>query len=72
MRKSGKILVVVALNLALLALSGLVFAKGGSAPAPPPPVLCGCKCPDGSFVTTHAPDANSCPSACAAACPSDM
>ncbi len=71
MKRSGKIVVVVCLNLALLALSGLVFAKG-TRPAPPPPVLCGCVCPDGSFTTTHAPDAASCPSACAAACPSDM
>lgn len=54
-------------SLALLAASGFVFARGGR-PAPPPPVLCGCLCPDGSFTTTHAPDANSCPSACETAC----
>lgn len=43
-----------------------VIAKGR--PLPPPPVLCGCLCPDGSFITTHAPSSNACASACAAAC----
>jgi len=48
-------------------VSSMVSARGGR-PAPPPPVLCGCACPDGSFVITHAPDAESCPSVCATAC----
>ena len=48
-------------------VSTLLAARGGR-PLPPPPVLCGCVCPDGSFVTTHAPSPNACPSACATAC----
>jgi hypothetical protein len=55
---------------ALVGVSSLVTAKGR--PAPPPPVLCGCACPDGSIIITHAPDAESCPAVCASVCPSDM
>ena len=54
----------------LVGVTSLVTAKGR--PAPPPPVLCGCACPDGSFIITHAPDAESCPAVCASVCPSDM
>jgi len=54
----------------LVGVTSLVTAKGR--PAPPPPVLCGCACPDGSIIITHAPDAESCPAVCASVCPSDM
>jgi hypothetical protein len=37
-------------------------------PAPPQPVLCGCVCPDGSFVVVHAKNAKACPKACEDAC----
>jgi hypothetical protein len=56
---------------ALLGISSIMAGRGGH-PLPPPPVLCGCLCPDGSYVITHAPDENSCPDVCATACPSDM
>ena len=55
---------------ALVGVTSLVTAKGR--PVPPPPVLCGCACPDGSIIITHAPDAESCPAVCASVCPSDM
>ncbi len=67
MRTLARIVVVFSVCVALFGISSLMAARGGR-PAPPPPVLCGCICPDGSFVTTHAPDADSCPSACATAC----
>ena len=57
---------------ALLAGVSTVMAGRKSVPAPPPPVLCGCPCPDGSFVIVHAPDAESCPAVCANACLQDM
>ncbi len=41
---------------------------GRGRPAPPQPVLCGCICPDGSFVTTHAKKPKGCQKACAVAC----
>ena len=50
-----------------LGISTLLAAPRGR-PLPPPPVLCGCVCPDGSFVITHAPNPHACPSACATAC----
>jgi hypothetical protein len=56
---------VVSMLAALVGVSTLVTAKGR--PAPPPPALCGCLCPDGSFFTTHAPDEDSCDEACAIA-----
>jgi len=67
MRNFLRIAVTFVACLAMaLGVSSMVAA--GGQPAPPPPVLCGCACPDGSFVITHAPDADSCPSACATAC----
>ena len=60
--------------VALIALS-VFLLSGSTAPAkpvgiplPPPPVLCGCVCDDGSFVITHAPSGDACPKACEAAC----
>ena len=59
---------VAALSLCVVAFGVASIVSAGGRPAPPPPVLCGCACPDGSFVTTHAANADSCPSACATAC----
>lgn len=67
MKMFARIVAAFAVCAALFGISSILAARGGR-PAPPPPVLCGCACPDGSFVTTHAPDANSCESACAVAC----
>lgn len=67
MRTLARIVAAVSVCVALFGFSSLMAARGGR-PAPPPPVLCGCACPDGSFVITHAPDPDSCPSACATAC----
>ena len=67
MKTSTRIVAAVAVCVAFFGISSILAARGGR-PAPPPPVLCGCACPDGSFVTTHAPDADSCESACAVAC----
>jgi hypothetical protein len=67
MKKSRLVVYVAVVCVALAGISSVVLAKVGR-PAPPPPVLCGCLCPDGSFTTTHAPDANSCDAACAVAC----
>jgi len=68
MRKVLRIAVTAFVCTAMtFGISSLVSAGRGK-PAPPPPVLCGCICPDGSFTTVHAPDANSCESACATAC----
>jgi hypothetical protein len=65
MRKTRIAIAVCVLVASTLGISSLM-AKGR--PAPPPPVLCGCLCPDGSFVITHAPNENACPTACATAC----
>ena len=51
-----------------LGMSSLLAAPPVGRPGPRPPVLCGCICPDGSFVTTHAKNAKACPRACAIAC----
>jgi len=68
MKKALRIAGVVCVSLVMtLAVSSSMAVRAGR-PAPPPPVLCGCACPDGSFVITHAPDADSCPSVCEAAC----
>jgi hypothetical protein len=65
--------VVAAAAICLAALGvGSIEAGRKSVPAPPPPVLCGCACPDGSFVITHAPDAESCPAVCEQACNNTM
>jgi hypothetical protein len=66
MKSLSRIVFAVAVCAGLFGISTIM--AGRKAPAPPPPVLCGCACPDGSFVTTHAPDADSCESACATAC----
>ena len=67
MKKLARIAALVSIGVALIGITGPQAAKKGI-PAPPPPVLCGCACPDGSFVITHAPDADSCPAVCATAC----
>lgn len=73
MRTQTRIAVMVVLGLVMsFGVSTLVSGGGRGVPAPPPPVLCGCACPDGSFVITHAPDENSCPAVCETACPQDM
>lgn len=68
MKAVARIVAGLAIFVALLGISSIEAGRGGGQPAPPPPVLCGCVCPDGSFVTTHAPDENSCATACEAAC----
>jgi len=70
MRTLNRIAVTMSVLALVLGISTVVAGRGK--PAPPPPVLCGCACPDGSFVITHAPDADSCPAACAAACSNDI
>lgn len=65
MKTLSRIVASIAICTVCLGVTSL-FAGGRK--APPPPVLCGCACPDGSFTTVHAPDADSCPSACATAC----
>ena len=68
MTKSLQIAVAFCVCVALtIGISSILAAPGGR-PLPPPPVLCGCICPDGSFVTTHAKKAKACPRACATAC----
>lgn len=67
MKKMTRFAFALAVCVAGFGVSSLI-AGPKSVPAPPPPVMCGCICPDGSFTTTHAPDANSCPAACATAC----
>lgn len=67
MKKVSRVVVGIAVGVGLFGASSIMAARVGR-PAPPPPVQCGCLCSDGSFVTTHAPDANSCPSACETAC----
>ena len=54
--------------LAVLSIFSLSVLTATRIPLPPPPVLCGCICPDGSFITTHAPTGEDCPQACATAC----
>lgn len=69
-----KVLVRFAAAVSVVAIvmgASSVFA-GKSHPAPPQDVLCGCLCPDGSIVITHAPDENSCPAVCATACDNTM
>lgn len=65
MRTWVRFAAIVSVCVVLVGVSSLM---AGGRKAPPPPVLCGCLCPDGSLVVTHAPDADSCPSACATAC----
>jgi len=55
----------------LLGVSTVMAGKKGI-PAPPPPVLCGCVCSDGSIVIVHAENEAGCPAACANACPQEM
>ena len=67
------LVVVAALSVFVvlaLGMSSILAAPPVGKPLPPPPVLCGCICPDGSFITTHARKAKACPRACAAACDS--
>lgn len=66
MRTLSRIVLGVCLCVAAFGVSSVLAGRGK--PAPPPPVLCGCLCPDGSFVTTHAPNEAGCESACATAC----
>lgn len=66
MKKLVRIAAIFSVCVAVFGMTSFLAAR--SRPAPPPPVQCGCICSDGSLVTTHAPDANSCPSACATAC----
>ena len=66
MKTMARVAALLSLCAALFGVSTLVSAGGH--PAPPPDVLCGCACPDGSIVITHAPDEDSCPSVCATAC----
>jgi hypothetical protein len=68
MLKSLRIVAVSAVCFALLFGVSTILAAPGGRPAPKPPVLCGCLCDDGSFVTTHAKNAKQCPRACEAAC----
>lgn len=68
MMKTLRIVTLLFAFLAVtLAISSLLAAPVGR-PLPPPPVLCGCLCPDGSFITTHAPSAKACTHACKVAC----
>lgn len=64
--------VAALLTAVVFGISGMMASQPagsfGGFPLPPPPVLCGCLCEDGSFIIVHAPTANDCPKACAAAC----
>jgi hypothetical protein len=71
MKTLARIVAAAAIVLAVLGISDIQAGRK-SIPAPPPPVLCGCACPDGSFVITHAPDEASCPIVCASACDQTM
>jgi hypothetical protein len=71
MKKLVRIAALLSVGVGLLGVPSTEARKGG-VPAPPPPVLCGCACPDGSFVITHAPDEASCPSVCESACNNTM
>jgi len=68
MKKTVRIAVVVTAFVALSIGVSSLMAKPGGRPLPPPPVLCGCLCPDGSLITVHAKKANQCPRACESAC----
>ena len=70
MKKAVRIALPVC--IAILAGVSLSLARKKGIPAPPPPVLCGCACPDGSFVITHAPSADQCPAVCEQACNNTM
>ncbi|MDH3284629.1 MAG: hypothetical protein OEQ13_07805, partial [Acidobacteriota bacterium] len=59
---------LAALVVLVLGMSSLLAAPPVGRPGPKPPVLCGCLCEDGSFVTTHAKNAKGCDKACATAC----
>ena len=65
MKSLTRIVAALAVCVALFGVSSLM---ADSVPAPPPEPLCGCLCPDGSIIITHAPDENSCEPVCAAAC----
>ena len=67
MRMLSRIVFAVAVCVSLFGVSSIMAGRKAT-PAPPPPVLCGCICPDGSFTTTHAENAAGCESACATAC----
>lgn len=67
MRNAARVAAAISVCAALFGVSSVMAGRKGR-PAPPPPVLCGCACPDGSIVIVHAPDENSCPSVCATAC----
>ena len=64
----------VALSAICFAVAGISSLQAGrkSVPAPPPDVLCGCLCPDGSIVVTHAGSEDQCPAVCAQACDNTM
>ena len=64
--------IAAALSVCAMVFGVSTVLAGRGKPAPPPPVLCGCACPDGSIVIVHAPDENSCPAVCATACAQDM
>lgn len=70
MRTLTRIAAAVSVCAALFGVSSVLAGRGR--PAPPPDVLCGCYCPDGSIVIVHAPDENSCPIVCQSACLQDM
>jgi hypothetical protein len=70
MRTLTRIAAALSVCALFVGISTVVSAKGR--PAPPPDVLCGCYCPDGSIVITHAPDEESCPAVCATACSQEM
>jgi hypothetical protein len=60
----------VAVCALALGITTMVF--GQVFPGPPEFVVCGCACPDGSFVTVCVDDESQCEVACAWACPQDM
>ena len=65
----------IALPVCLAVLAGVSLSMAKKNPPvipPPPPPLCGCACPDGSFVITHAPTAAECPAVCEQACNNTM
>ena len=73
MKSIARISFMVAVSaVCLFGVSQVMAGKGKGIPAPPPPVLCGCICPDGSFTTVHAENEAGCAAACANACPQEM
>ena len=68
MSRSLRISAAFSVCLALIVGISSILMAGPGRPLPPPPVLCGCVCPDGSFVTTHAKKAQQCRRACETAC----